>query len=556
MRPLTSFFARRGIAALMLAAPIFAGTLAAAPAAQAKDDLVIGIAEFPASLHPSIDALLIKSYVLGFTIRTITTYDKDAKLICLLCTEVPTLENGLAKLEGNGMAVTIKLKPDLKWADGVPVTARDLAFTWKVGRDPNSGFSNTNAWTRATSVDVVDDHTAVLHLDRTLVSFAQWDQILPEHVEGPVYEKSGKAGDYINTTAFNRDPTNPGLWDGPYKITSYQVGSQIIMEPNPNWTGAKPGFKRVVLRFIGDTAALQANLLSGDIDLDNNLTIDQVLALRDKYPDRFNYTFSPSLTYGHIDLQKDNPILQDVRVRRALLMGIDRDTINKRLLGGMYKTIGSFVSPQNPFYDPSVPQVKYDPAGAKKLLAEAGWTPGADGICRDKDGHRLSLEFLSAAGFKLNELEMTVMQNEWKQECIETNLRFEPSRTLFGTTTKHRAYPGMVMYTWTSLVGESPRVTLGSDRIPTEANNYGGANFLAFADKRFDADIVTAETDLDTAKQKAAWSEMQHIYADQLPALPLFISAIPQALPKWLKGFGPSGTGQPFTQQAELWRSE
>jgi peptide/nickel transport system substrate-binding protein len=237
-------------------------------------------------------------------------------------------------------------------------------------------------------------------------------------------------------------------------------------------------------------------------------------------------------------------------------MGIDRDTINKRLLGGMYKTIGSFVSPQNPFYDPSVPQVKYDPAGAKKLLAEAGWTPGADGICRDKDGHRLSLEFLSAAGFKLNELEMTVMQNEWKQECIETNLRFEPSRTLFGTTTKHRAYPGMVMYTWTSLVGESPRVTLGSDRIPTEANNYGGANFLAFADKRFDADIVTAETDLDTAKQKAAWSEMQHIYADQLPALPLFISAIPQALPKWLKGFGPSGTGQPFTQQAELWRSE
>ena len=129
------------------------------------------------------------------------------------------------------------------------------------------------------------------------------------------------------------------------------------MEPNPHWAGAKPGFKRIVLRFIGDTAALQANLLSGDIDLDNNLTIDQVLSLQAKYPDRFDYTYSPSLTYAHIDLQKDNPILQDVRVRRALLMGIDRDTINKRLFGGKQTPIASFVSPQNPNYDASLKPV-------------------------------------------------------------------------------------------------------------------------------------------------------------------------------------------------------
>ena len=71
------------VAALLIAAPAYA-----------KDDLVIGIAEFPSSLHPSIDPLLIKSYILGFTIRTITTYDGDGKLICLLCTDVPSLDNG------------------------------------------------------------------------------------------------------------------------------------------------------------------------------------------------------------------------------------------------------------------------------------------------------------------------------------------------------------------------------------------------------------------------------------------------------------------------------
>jgi len=179
--------------------------------AQARDTLTIGIAEFPSSLHPSIDPLLIKTYMLGFTTRTVTTYDADNKLICLLCTEVPSLENGLARREGAGMAVTLKLRPELRWGDGEPVTARDVAFTWRVGRDPDAGFSNTNAWTRAVGVDVVDDHTAVLHLDRVLGSYAQWDQLLPEHIEGPVYERAHGPGEYINTTEYNRNPLNPGL---------------------------------------------------------------------------------------------------------------------------------------------------------------------------------------------------------------------------------------------------------------------------------------------------------------------------------------------------------
>ena len=180
-----------------LPALLLAAGLMAAGAAQAKDDLVIGIAEFPSSLHPSIDPLLIKNYIIGFTIRTVTTYDADGKLICLLCTDVPTLENGLAKLEDRpdgtkGMAVTIKLKADLAWSDGVPVTAQDLAFTWRVSRDPAAGFSNSNPWTRADRVEVLDPHTAVLHLPNIQVSFAQWDQIIPEHIDGPVYD-AGKA---------------------------------------------------------------------------------------------------------------------------------------------------------------------------------------------------------------------------------------------------------------------------------------------------------------------------------------------------------------------------
>jgi peptide/nickel transport system substrate-binding protein len=535
---------------------LLAAALLPLSGAQARDALTIGIAEFPSSLHPSIDPLLIKNYVIGFATRTVTTYDADNHLICLLCTEVPTLENGLARMEGAGMAVTIKLRPDLRWGDNEPVTARDLAFTWRVGRDPAAGFSNAYPWTRASSVDVLDDHTAVLHMDRVLVSYALWDQVLPEHVEGPVYEKAKAAGDYINTTEYNRNPLNPGLWNGPYMVSGYQSGATITLSPNPHWPGQAPGFKTVQMRLVADTAALQANLLSGDIDIDNNLTLDQVLALQKQYPSRFTYSYAPSLTYSHIDASGTNPVLADVRVRRALLMAINRQAINERLYGSKNTLAPSFVSPKNPDFDPTVPLVPYDPAAARRLLDEAGWTPGPDGIRRNAAGERMSLEFLAGAGFRINELLQAVLQDAWKAIGVEATLRTEPSRTLFGQTTKHRAFPGLVMYTWTSNVGESPALTLGTSMIPSEANNWSGANFTGFSDPAFDAAIATSETELDPARRRAAWNTMQHIYAERLPALPLFIYVIPQALPTWLRGFGPNGTGQPFSQQAEFWRSE
>ena len=101
------------------------------PALADKGTLTIGIAQFPSSLHPDIDAETVKTYTDGFVIRQITAFDKDWKNSCLLCTQLPTIENGLAKIEElpggkQGMAVTIKLKPELKWADGVPVDRKSV----------------------------------------------------------------------------------------------------------------------------------------------------------------------------------------------------------------------------------------------------------------------------------------------------------------------------------------------------------------------------------------------------------------------------------------------
>lgn len=553
---------RGGPSAAFVAAALLALVALAPAAASARDTLTIGISQFPASMNPYIDPFAVKAYVLDFATRPVSAFGPDWHNGCLMCETLPSLNNGLVATEPtagghDGMAVTWKLKPGLFWGDGEPVTARDIAFTAKVGRDPASGFADTRVWGKVASVDVVDDRTAVLHYTEPSTLFDRVSYLLPEHVEGPVYDKAKSPGDYIKTTSYNRAPTTPGLFNGPYLITQFDIGQTIVLEPNPHWTGAKPYFKRVVFKAIENTAALQANLLSGDIDLAPgegvSLTLDQAIALRKQYPQRFDYIFRDALSYAHIDLQLDNPVLHDVRVRRALLLAIDRDMISHRMVDGLYQIANSFVPPRDPVYAADLPTVPFDRDQARKLLQDAGWNPGPDGIARNAAGEKLSLEFRGIAGIRFNELLQQIVQDQLKAVGVETVIRNEPFRTLFGETMKHRQFTGLAMYGWSFAVSYPPSQTLASDEVPTQANNWSGSNFPDWKVKEVDDAIRQTETELDPMKAQPAWNEIQHRYADDVPVLPLFFRPEGHVIPKWLRGYQPTGTNDYGPLHAEDW---
>ena len=543
---------------LIRAVALWLALLCGAALAQPHKTLTIGISSFPSTLHPSIDPDASKFYILGFADRPVVAFDPDRHLECRLCAEIPTVANGDVVMEGVGMAVTWHFKPGLTWGDGAPLGAADLAFTARVGRDPNSGFANTRTWERVSRVDVVDPQTAVVHLTEPFYQYDEMDELLPAHLEQPIFDAAHNPGEYMQHSLYNRDPTNAGLYNGPYHIVSIEQGSQVVLERNPHWTGDTPYLDRIVVKTIGNTAALQANLLSGDVDMvpgeGVGMTLDQVLVLQSQYPTRFTYAYKPNLAYTHIDLQLDNPILADIRVRRALLMGIDRQSMVDRLMGGRVPVARSFVNPQEPQYTADVRSYPYDPAAARALLAEAGWKPGEDGICRNAAGQRLSLEFSTSTGVRARELLQQVMQSQWRSLGVETIIKNEPPRTLFGETLKHRSFTGMVMFGWLSSVESSPRQTLSSGQIPTAANNWGGTNYTDFHNPRMDADIDAMERELDPAKRLPLWADMQRIYADELPVLPLFFGSEAHVWPTWLKGVQPTGHNQPTTLSAEHWR--
>ena len=339
-------------------------------------------------------------------------------------------------------------------------------------------------------------------------------------------------------------------------MTASEPGVSYTFEPNTFWKGKAPAFKKIIVRVIENTSALEQNLMSGDVDYifgELGLSLDQAISLEARAADRFDFVYNPALTYEHVDINLDNPILKDVRIRRALLAGLDREAINNRLFKGKQPVAATFVSPKHSGFDANIPVAPYDPVLAGRLLDEAGWKMGAGGIRVNAEGKRLQIELMTTAGNKQRELVQTVLQSQWKQIGVDIVIRNEPARVMLGRSLRERKFPGMVMYSWSSLPDEPPSQTLASSSIPTEANNFGGSNYPGWSNAEFDSAIADAAHELDDGKRRAIWSRMQRIYASELPVLPLYFRAEPFVFPKWLKGIRPTGNQIPSTAWVEDW---
>jgi peptide/nickel transport system substrate-binding protein len=210
----------------------------------------------------------------------------------------------------------------------------------------------------------------------------------------------------------------------------------------------------------------------------------------------------------------------------------------------------------NTTFSSDVPKYPYDPARAKALLAEAGFTPGPDGICRNAKGERLSFPLQTTAGNRLRELQEGVLQSNWRAACIEVMIKNEPARNFFGETLRQRLYAGLAMYAWSASVTASPRQMLATESIPSAQNGWAGSNSMGYSNPRFDELIEQAETELDPEKQLIIWAKMQRIYATDLPVLPLFFRADAHVIPLWLKGYEPTGHNAYASEWAEYWRAE
>ena len=550
----------RRVLALLLAC--LATALALAAPARAKDELVIGMNQYPGTWHPYFDSMLARSLIENMTLRPTTAYDPDWNLACLLCTGLPTIENGRARVTDlpdgkQGIAVDWTLPAGVKWGDGTPVTTKDVAFTIEAGKHPQSGVAAAESFRRILKVDIKDERNYTILTDRITFDYnADGLKLLPAHIERPIFEASPV--EYRKKTKYDSDTTNPGLYYGPYRPVEVVPGSRIVLERNEHWYGKPPYFKRIVFKFIENSAALEANLLSGNVDYvigELGLSLDQALAFEKRHKDRYSVVYKPALIYEHIDTNLDNPLLADVRVRRALLMSIDRQAISDKLFEGKQPVAHGEVSPLDKMYSPGVRQYPYDPAAARKLLDEAGFAEIKNGVRQNTKGERLSLELTTTAGNRVREQVAQVLQSQWRQVGIELRLKAEPPR-IFSEALNRRKFTGLAMYAWVTRPEGVPVTTLRSDAVPTQENNWAGQNYPGYKSADMDRTLDAMERALDRDKRRALFAEFQRIYVEDLPVLPLYFRSDAFVLPKELKGVRPTGHLNSSTLWVEEWRWE
>jgi peptide/nickel transport system substrate-binding protein len=531
-------------------------------AAAERDELAIGITQFPATLNPNLEAMAAKSYVLGAALRPFTVYDPEWKLVCLLCVSIPSIEGGDAipvdLPDGKkGVDITFTILPDASWGDGVPVTTEDVLFTYEVGRNPASAVSNGELYRRITDITVKDAKTFTLHVDKLTFEYAAINDfvLLPAHIERSAFSDPAQ---YRVRTHYDTEPTNPGLYNGPYRISETAPGSHILLEPNPYWHGAKPQFRRVTVRAIENTAALEANLLSGTIDMvagELGFPLEEAIAFEKRHREAYRILYKPSLVYEHIDCNLGLPALADRRVREALILGLDRETMSRQLFGGQQPVADSFLNPLDRGYTTDIPHYRYNPDRAAMLLEASGWMAQAKGPRVDARGNRLTLELMTTAGNRSRELVEQVLQSQWRRIGVEARIRNEPARVFFGETLRHRQFQ-LAMYAWISSPENVPRSILHSSEIPAPANAFAGQNLSGFSSPEMDRVIDALEIELDRDKRQVLWAEAQRLYATELPSIPLYFRSSVFVLPKWLSGVRPTGNQSPTTLWITDWKAE
>ncbi len=423
----------------------------------ALDELVLGMSTAPGTMNPLISSMLATTFINSMTVRPITAYDADWKLVCILCTEVPTVENGRARIidlpsddKGNarkGMEVDIELKP-FTWADGTPLTARDVAFAIEAGKNPKTGVPAAEDYRRILKVEIKDDLHFTLTKDRVTFDYNSLDfSPLPTHIEKPIFDANPV--EYRIRTAYDADPTNPGLAFGPYRMVELVPGTRIALERNRYWTGAKPAFDRVLIKIFENSASLEANLLSGNVDYvlgESGFSLNQAVAFERRHKDKYNVVYKPSLIYSHIDVKLDNPLLADRRVRRAILMAIDRKAISDKLFYGKQLVAdGDDQSARSRCTVPARATTRSTPSGHGSSSTRRASPTSGTASARMPRRERLSLVLAFASGNRISDEVAQVIQSQLRQVGIELRLKAAPARIYFAALTR-RDFDSLAMY--------------------------------------------------------------------------------------------------------------
>jgi peptide/nickel transport system substrate-binding protein len=522
-----------GAAALALAAPAHAQR-------GADGELRILYWQAVSIMNPFLSGGTKEIEAASLVIEPLARYDENGNMVPWLVTEIPTLANG--GVSEDLRTITWKIKPGLKWSDGSDFTAADVAFTAQYCMDPTGGCQQIAKFKDVEKVEALDPLTVK-------VTFA-----VPKPV--PYGPFTGAESPIIQAAQFANclGPRAPECTEqnfkphgtGPFYVTDFKANDVVVLEANPHYRDpAKPAFARVQFKGGGDAAAAaRAVLETGEFDYGWNLQVEPEILTRMEAAgrgklevafgtnvERFENNFSnpdPALGEKRSTLEGGpHPFLTDPRVTRALSLAIDREVIVEAGYGLAGKPTCNVVPNPPAFASTGVDWcLTPDVDEANRLLDEAGWVRGSDGV-RAKDGVRLSLLFQTSTN-SVRQGTQALVKQMWEQIGVETELRNISASVFFGgdpasPDTFQKAYADTQMFT-NNFTGADPEVYLANWRcseIPSPANNWLGGNNTRYCSAEYDALVAELGKTADFEKRTEIAKRLNDMLVNAGALMPL-----------------------------------
>ena len=581
------------------------------------NSLIIGASQEPRVLAGDFLSVIsnqaIKSEIENYLFSPLITLNADTENQAVMVTEVPTLQNKRLRVTDIGggkkrIEMDLTLRQDLKWSDGKPITTEDIAFYYEVGKAKGMPVLNPDYWERV-KLTVKDRYNFTVTFEPAYYYDTYGSPIgyAPKHIMGPEWEKvkaqaakldPDKDAEKLNELyrgfflkfstpqALNRGAM---VYSGPFRLSRWVPGNSIEMVRNPNFHiipqgGADKYVQKVAYRFIQNTNSLLVAVIGGGIDATSgvSLTFDQARSrqLTSRAPGRFDIWFVPGAIWEHIDINKFSNCqtvkdlgLDDPRTRQALLYAMNREGLVKAFFDGLQPVANTWIAPVNPLHNPNLKKYPYDPKKAEELLAQMGWRKGPDGILQRTVGGRtvrFEIEYVTTAGNAIRERTQQFFAENLKQVGIAIKINNAPSAVVFADDFIQRAseckWTGMFEFAWVSSLAEDgslfqyKNLNTGAVMVPTKENNYQGQNIGGWRNDEFDRLTSQGVLEFDEAKRKELFFRAQGIWAEELPALPLYFRSNPYVVRKGLVNYVASayagGFGYPGWNAWEIgWES-
>ncbi len=490
---------RRTIALALTIAATYTGCsrLATAP----PHELRIADISDPSSLDPLLaqdqDSI---AFDLLF-VQTLVGLDVHNRLVPILVTRVPSRANG--DISPDGRTIVYRLRRDVRFADGRPLTAADVAFTFRAIEDPRNPVLSKDAYRRVIALTTPDEHTVVVRMR------APWNAAVRE-----LFAQSDFAFGILPAHAFTSTVVQAAPWEahafgtGPFRVTQWRRGDRVVLEPNPYFS-PHPRLSRIELRMTPTFNAVLIGVRTGELDV-GRVEPPQAVAANSA-----GVRVVPTAINGmdYLALQTAGAPTNELAVRRAIALALDVPVI-ERVYHGLYKDAAGFLPPLFPWSDSALPSIKQNDAEASAELDRAGWRVRQ--AVREKNGVPLDVllvreELGNGAGLS------AIVQRQLAAVGIRATIKsFPPSRfnALEGPLRSGRF--NVSPLSWIGGADPEQSVVFACDQIGPNGNNV-----QRFCDPRFDALFHDQAVTLDERQRARDFVAMQRIVYERLPVIPL-----------------------------------